>query len=97
MIFLRTAAFFVSKSPTDSILQANPLTELVHRPWPLPQRDTTYRGDIHHLPWPLQDATVQIEENTIAQAAGIDLPPAPRIVRFARELKVLIWALERVA
>jgi uncharacterized protein YqjF (DUF2071 family) len=58
-------------------------------------RGKTYRGNIHHVPWSLQDAKLNLEENTVAQAAGIDLPPVPRAVSFARELKVLIWPLER--
>ena len=57
----------------------------------------TYRGEIHHLPWPLQDARVRIEENSIARAARIELPASPAGVSFARELKVLIWTLERIA
>ena len=56
----------------------------------------TYRGEIHHLPWPLQDARVKIEENSIARAARIELPASPAGVSFARELKVLIWTLERI-
>jgi uncharacterized protein YqjF (DUF2071 family) len=56
----------------------------------------TYRGEIHHVPWPLQTAFVEIEENTVAQAAGIQLSPSPTAVCFARELKVLIWSLERI-
>lgn len=55
-----------------------------------------YRADIHHLPWPLQRATVDIAENTMAAAAGIELPPAPPIASFARQLDVVIWAEERV-
>ena len=57
----------------------------------------TYRGEIHHLPWLLQDARVRIEENSIARAARIELPASPAGVSFARELKVLIWTLERIA
>ncbi len=56
----------------------------------------TYRGEIHHAPWPLQDTAATIDENTVAAAAGIQLPHAPRAVSFARELKVLIWTLERI-
>ncbi len=56
----------------------------------------TYRGEIHHVPWPLQAASVQIEENSVARAAGIELPDTPDAVSFSRELKVLIWSLERV-
>lgn len=61
------------------------------------RKGRTYRGEIHHVPWPLQDASVIIEENTVAQAAGIQLPPGPRAVFFSRELKVLLWPLERIS
>lgn len=57
----------------------------------------TYRGEIHHVPWLLQAAFVEIRENSIAQAAGIELSAAPAAVAFSRELKVLIWSLERIA
>jgi uncharacterized protein len=57
----------------------------------------TYRGEIHHVPWPLQSASVTIEENTVARVAGIPVRDAPAAVSFAGELKVLIWPLERVS
>jgi len=56
----------------------------------------TYRGEIHHVPWPLQAASVRIQENSIARTAGIELPDTPSAVSFARELEVLIWPIERV-
>jgi uncharacterized protein len=56
----------------------------------------TYRGDIHHVPWALQNALVSIEENTVAEAAGIELADAPRAVSFSREIEVLIWGLQRI-
>jgi uncharacterized protein YqjF (DUF2071 family) len=56
----------------------------------------TYRGEIHHVPWPLQGASVRIEENSVARAAGIQLTDTPATASFARELKVLIWPLERI-
>jgi uncharacterized protein len=52
-----------------------------------------YRGEIHHLPWSLQDAAVTIKENTIGDAAGVSITRAPDRLSFARELKVLIWPL----
>ncbi len=55
-----------------------------------------YRADIHHLPWPLQKAEYEIKENTMAKVAGIELPGEPNLAQFARELKVLVWAPERV-
>ncbi len=55
-----------------------------------------YRANIHHLPWPLQDAQYQIEEDSMGAAAGITLPEKPDLANFARELKVLVWAPERL-
>jgi len=55
-----------------------------------------YRANIHHLPWPLQEAGYEIEENSMAAAAGIVLPETPDLANFSRELKVLVWAPERL-
>ncbi len=59
-------------------------------------RKRLYRAEIHHLPWPLQTATADVQQNTIAQPAGLPLPAVPDLVNFARELKVLFWAPERL-
>ena len=32
----------------------------------------------------------------MAESAGIQLPPQPELVYFARELKVLFWAPDRL-
>jgi uncharacterized protein YqjF (DUF2071 family) len=57
--------------------------------------DHVYRGEIHHLPWPLQDAEAEIELNTVTAAAGIDLPHSAPLLHFARRLEVLIWPIRR--
>jgi len=49
------------------------------------------RASIHHLPWPLQDAEAEIEINTMALPAGIELSQAKPLLHFARELEVLVW------
>jgi len=59
-------------------------------------KEKTYRGEIHHVPWPLQAASAQIKENSVAEAAGIHVSGAPAALSFARELKVLIWSLEQI-
>lgn len=59
-------------------------------------RKRLYRGEIHHLPWELQEATVEVELNTMAQTAAIELPPTPDSAYFSRELKVLFWPPERL-
>ena len=59
-------------------------------------RQRLYRGEIHHLPWDLQEATADIEQNTMAGTLGIQLPSHPDLAYFSRELKVLLWAPERL-
>jgi uncharacterized protein YqjF (DUF2071 family) len=56
-------------------------------------RNSAFRAEIHHVPWPLQDAKSEIFENTMASAAGIKLPEIPPLLHFARQLQVLIWPL----
>jgi uncharacterized protein YqjF (DUF2071 family) len=56
-------------------------------------REQVLRGEIHHQQWPLQDATAQFETNTVAAAAGIELPASSASLLFARRLEVLIWPL----
>jgi uncharacterized protein YqjF (DUF2071 family) len=58
-------------------------------------RDQVYRGEIHHHPWPLQNAEGELETNTVAAAAAIRLPETAPPLHFARQLEVLIWPLRR--
>jgi uncharacterized protein YqjF (DUF2071 family) len=55
-----------------------------------------FRGEIHHLPWPLQEARAEIQVNTMAAAAGIQLPDTQPLLHFTRRLDVLVWGLQRV-
>lgn len=57
--------------------------------------NAVYRCDIHHLPWPLQDAEATIERNTMAAAAQIALPDSAPVLHFSKTLDVLIWPLRR--
>ena len=59
-------------------------------------RQKVYRGEIHHQPWPLQNAEAAFKINTVAAAAGITLPDTAPSLLFARKLEVLIWPLRRV-
>lgn len=54
------------------------------------------RGEIHHLPWPLQAATAQIRANSMAEAAGIHLAATAPLLHFARRLDVVVWPLQPV-
>ena len=59
-------------------------------------RGRLYRGEIHHLHWPLQPAEIEIEKNTMAVPTGLRLPAQPDIVQYSRTLKVLVWPPERM-
>jgi uncharacterized protein YqjF (DUF2071 family) len=58
--------------------------------------EKVYRAEIHHVQWPLQDAAAQIENNSMALAAGIALPPLQPLLHFSKRLDVLIWPSQRV-
>jgi hypothetical protein len=49
------------------------------------------RAYIHHEPWPLQDAEAEFRMNTMAEAAGIELPAAKPVLHYSRLLEVLVW------
>ncbi len=59
-------------------------------------RGRTYRAEVHHLPWPLQVAEVEIEANTMTEPFGLSLDRPPALAHFSRLLKVLVWAPERL-
>jgi uncharacterized protein YqjF (DUF2071 family) len=53
------------------------------------------RGEIHHRPWPLQQAQGEFASNTMAESIGIALKPQP-LLHFARRQDVLVWPPPRV-
>src|SRR4029079_9314400 len=59
-------------------------------------RQSVYRCEIHHRPWPLQPAEAEIAENTMAQAAGITLSEQSPHLTFARQLDVVVWPPTRI-
>ncbi|GCE14743.1 YqjF family protein [Tengunoibacter tsumagoiensis] len=56
-----------------------------------------YRGDIHHIQWPLQLAEAEILQNTMALAQGIVLPDTQPLFHYAEQQEVLVWALQQVS
>ena len=54
------------------------------------------RGEIHHLPWPLQPAEAAFDVNTMADAAGLSLPSVEPLTHFAKSIDVAVWALEGI-
>ncbi len=50
-----------------------------------------YRGDIHHVPWPLQMAQADIARNTMASGQGLALPDTPPLLHYAHRMDMLAW------
>lgn len=58
------------------------------------RRGQIHRGDIHHVPWPLQPAEAEIQVNTMTEPLGMRLPDTPPLLHFASRLDVVAWLLE---
>jgi uncharacterized protein len=54
-----------------------------------------HRGEINHVPWPLQCAEAEIVTNTLAAVHGIGLAGPPQL-HFARRLDMVAWGPERL-
>ncbi len=49
------------------------------------------RADVHHVPWPLEDAEADIERNDLPAVFGITLPGEKPVLHYSRRLAVYIW------
>jgi uncharacterized protein YqjF (DUF2071 family) len=52
-----------------------------------------WRGDVHHLPWPLRPAEVELETHPdeMTRQLGLALPDTPPLLHFSARLEVLAW------
>lgn len=55
------------------------------------RRGIAHRGEIHHLPWPLQPAELNISINSVADAHGITLGGDPALIHYVERLDVVAW------
>jgi len=55
-----------------------------------------WRAEIDHAPWPLQDASAAIRENTLGDWLGIAIEGPPQTLHFAKSLDVHAWWPERL-
>jgi uncharacterized protein YqjF (DUF2071 family) len=56
------------------------------------RRGRPYRLDIHHRPWPLQNARASITLNTMTVPIDVRIEGEPALLHFARRQDVLAWA-----
>jgi uncharacterized protein len=55
-----------------------------------------YRTEVHHLQWPLQPATAQMDAADLLRSHQIELPGPPELLHFAQRIDVLTWAPEPI-
>jgi uncharacterized protein YqjF (DUF2071 family) len=53
------------------------------------------RLEIHHAPWQLQPAELQVKENTMAEAAGIALPKILPLLHFSQRQDMVAYPMEK--
>lgn len=54
------------------------------------------RANLHHVPWPLEEAEAEIERNDLPAAVGIELPDQEPVLHYSRRLAVYVWPAELV-
>jgi uncharacterized protein YqjF (DUF2071 family) len=54
---------------------------------------TVQRAQIHHPPWPLQEADAQLDRNTMGAEIGLQLDQKP-LLHYAERQDVVFWARE---
>src|SRR5215203_2496444 len=52
------------------------------------------RLEIHHRPWPLQSAELEVTRNTMADAAGIRLPSMAPLLHFSKRQDMVAFPME---
>jgi len=55
-----------------------------------------YRTEVHHAPWPLQEAAGEIDSTDVFRSHGIELENPPDLLHFAARVDVLTWAPQAV-
>lgn len=56
-----------------------------------------HRTEVHHAPWPLQDAEAEFEAQTMLEEYGFGALGAPPLLHFARFIDVVVWDPEPIA
>ncbi len=49
------------------------------------------RSEVHHAPWPLQQAEAELQVCDMTAMLGLDLPPTPAVLHYADRLVVAAW------
>jgi uncharacterized protein len=61
------------------------------------RRATTNRGDIHHHPWPLRRAELEMESLAMTEQIGVKLLEMEPLLHFSKRLDTLAWPPRRIS
>ena len=53
-----------------------------------------FRAQVHHAPWPLQDAEAEIDPTELLRSHGISIGDQRPLLHFSRGVEVVVWSLE---
>jgi hypothetical protein len=59
------------------------------------KKGNIYRGEIHHQPWQLQKAKMNLTENTMLSSHDLTIQPQEPILHFSKYIEVAIYNLEK--
>jgi uncharacterized protein YqjF (DUF2071 family) len=98
---VRFAARYRGLGPSRKLVQSRPGTieYFLTERYCLFTRDPLgrlQRANIHHIPWPLEDAEAEISQNDLAGQMGLQLPDTPPLLHYSRRLAVYVWQAELV-
>jgi len=54
------------------------------------------RANIHHVPWPLEEAEAEFELNELPAQVGLELQDTKPLLHYSRHLAVYVWPSELV-
>ena len=49
------------------------------------------RSNLHSIPWPLEEAQAEIEQNDLAASIGLQLPADSPVLHYSRRMALYIW------
>ena len=91
------ARFAGSYGPTSPVYRSQPgtldhwLTER-YCLFAQDRRGQLIRNDVHHEPWPLQNARAEIATNTMLSPVGLSVDGPPPQLHFAERIDVVVWS-----
>jgi uncharacterized protein YqjF (DUF2071 family) len=98
---VRFAARYRGLGPTHKLAQSRPGTieYFLTERYCLFTHDSLgrlVRANIHHQPWPLEEAEAEISQNDLAAHIGLELPNTKPLLHYSRQLAVYVWPAELV-